>query len=159
GVIVLCGPNRTGKSSLVKALRACLMDYSSTSTALKSSYPRGSGEKPAVSVTFTAGGTTHRIKKSFGSSKSELASRTATGDWRVETPSAAEAHSRTCGYVGGDDSNKGLHQLLWLTQAEFRLPDPKKFDAGVQAQLRGILGVLQTPLDDRFIERVKKRWN
>src|SRR5207302_2008788 len=49
--------------------------------------------------------------------------------------------------------------LLWLTQAEFRLPDGKKFDAGLQAQLRGVLGVLQTPLDDRFIEQVKRRWN
>jgi DNA repair exonuclease SbcCD ATPase subunit len=159
GVIVFHGPNRTGKSNLVRALRACLMDYSSSSTALKSCYPRGSGEKPIVSVTFTAGGTTYRIKKCFGSSKSELSSRTSTGDWKVETTSAAESHSQTCGYVGGDDSSKGLRQLLWLTQAEFRLPDPKKFDAGLQAQLRGILGVLQTPLDDRFIERVKKRWN
>jgi predicted ATP-dependent endonuclease of OLD family len=35
GVIVLHGPNRTGKSSLVRALRACLMDYASTTTALK----------------------------------------------------------------------------------------------------------------------------
>src|SRR5262249_7605329 len=131
----------------------------STSTALKSFCPRGSGEKPTVSVTFTAGGTTYRIKKCFGSSKSEFASRTSTGDWKVETTSAAESHSRTCGYVGGDDSRKGLHQLLWLTQAEFRLPKPKMFDASVKAQLRGILGVLQTPLDDRFIERVKKRWN
>jgi DNA repair exonuclease SbcCD ATPase subunit len=159
GVIVLHGPNQTGKSSLVQALRACLMDYSSTSTALKSCYPRGSGEKPTVSVTFITGGTAYRIKKCFGSNKSELASRTSTGNWKAETTSAAESHSRTCDFVGGDDSNKGLRQLLWLTQAEFRLPDPRKFDAGVQAQLRGILGVLQTALDDRFIERVKKRWN
>jgi DNA repair exonuclease SbcCD ATPase subunit len=159
GVIVLHGPNRTGKSSLVKALRACLMDYSSTSTALKTSYPRGSGEKPTVTVKFIVGGTSYRIKKCFGSNKSELASRTSTGDWRVETATAAEAHSRVCELVGGDDSGKGLRQLLWLTQAEFRLPDPKKFDASVQAQLRGVLGVLQTPLDDRFIDRVRKRWN
>jgi predicted nucleic acid-binding Zn-ribbon protein len=159
GVIVLHGPNRTGKSSLVKALRACLMDYSSTSTALKTSYPRGSGEKPTVTVAFTVGGTAYRIKKCFGSNKSELASRTSTGDWRVEVATAAEAHSRVCDLAGGDDSDKGLRQLLWLTQAEFRLPDPKKFDASVQAQLRGVLGVLQTPLDDRFIDRVRKRWN
>jgi len=81
GVIVLHGPNRRGKSSLVQALRACLMDYSSTSNsnALKSSYPRGSGEKPTVTVTFTAGGMAYRIKKCFGSNKSELASRTSTG--------------------------------------------------------------------------------
>ena len=159
GVVVLHGPNRTGKSSIVKALRACLMDYASTTTALKSCYPRGSSEKPVVAVTFTCGGTTYRITKCFGSNKSELASRTATGAWRVETATAAEAHSRICDFAGGDDSSKGLRQLLWLTQAEFRLPDAKKFDAGVQSQLRSILGVLQTPLDDRFIERVKKHWS
>ena len=159
GVIVLHGPNRTGKSSLVQALRACLMDNASTSTALKQHYPRGTGEKPTVSVIFTTGGVTYRIRKSFGSSKSELASRTATGDWRVEAATAADAHSRVCELVGGDDSGMGLHQLLWLTQAEFRLPDPRKFDTNVQSDLRSILGVLQTPLDDRFIERVKKRWN
>jgi DNA repair exonuclease SbcCD ATPase subunit len=161
GVVVLHGPNRTGKSSLVRALRACLLDYpaNSTSKTLKACYPRGSGEKPTVSVVYSAGGTTYRIKKCFGSSKSELATRTSTGAWKVETTSASEAHSRVCECAGGDDSKKGLHQLLWLTQAEFRLPEVKDFDAGVQAQLRGILGVLQTPLDDRFIDRVKKRWN
>ena len=67
---------------------------------------------------------------------------------------SSEAHSRVCQLAGGDDSSKGLHQLLWLTQAEFRLPDAKKFDSSVQAQLRGLLGVLQTRLDDAFIGRV-----
>src|SRR3979411_2746530 len=85
GVIVLHGPNRTGKSSLVRALRACLMDYPATSTALKTCYPRGSGEKPTVSGAFSARGTTYRIKKCFGSNKSELATRTSTGAWKVET--------------------------------------------------------------------------
>jgi len=159
GVIVLHGPNRTGKSSLVQALRACLMDYPSTSTALKSCYPRGRGDKPMVTVTFWTGGTTYRIRKCFGRSKSELARRTSSGAWKVEATSAAEAHRRVCHYVGGDDSSKGLRQLLWLTQAEFRLPDARTFDPGVQAQLRGILGVLQTSLDDRFIQWIKKRWN
>jgi DNA repair exonuclease SbcCD ATPase subunit len=159
GVIVFHGPNRTGKSSLVQALRACLIDYASTSTALKSFYPRGTGDKPTVTVTFTVHGTTYRIKKCFGTNRSELASRTAAGGWKVESTSAADAHARTCELVGGDDSSKGLHQLLWLTQAEFQLPKAKEFDTGLQSQLRGILGVLQTPLDDRFIERVKKRWS
>lgn len=161
GVIVFHGPNRTGKSSIVQALRACLMDYpsSSKSQAVTTSYPRGLGEKPVVSITFLAGGTTYRIKKWFGTNKSELASRTSSGAWRVETTSAADAHERTCGYAGGNDSSKGLHQLLWLTQAEFRLPDPKEFDSNTQCQLRGILGVLQTVLDDRFMQRAKERWN
>jgi DNA repair exonuclease SbcCD ATPase subunit len=159
GVIVLHGPNRTGKSSIVQALRACLMDYPSTTTALKSYYPRGSAEKPAVSVTFHGDGRTYRITKHFGSTKSTFAIKTPEGAWKIEPMSCAEIHQRACGFAGGDDSAKGLHQLLWLTQAEFQLPDPRRFDTTVQAQLRGILGVLQTPLDDRFIERVKKRWN
>ena len=117
GVIVLHARNRTGKSSIVQALRACLIDYSSTTTALKSFYPRGTGDKPVVSVTFQAGGVSYRIKKHFGSKTSELASKTATGAWKVETTSPADAHDRTCGYAGGTDSTKGLHQLLWLTQA------------------------------------------
>ncbi len=161
GVIVLHGPNRRGKSSLVKALRACLMDFRSTSNSksLTNCYPRGTGERPTVTVTFTVGGTGYRIKKCFGTDKSELASRTSTGDWRVETTTESEAHDRVCELAGGDGSRKGLAQLLWLTQAEFRLPIPKEFDGNVQAQLRGILGVLQTPLDDRFIERVRERWS
>jgi DNA repair exonuclease SbcCD ATPase subunit len=137
------------------------MDYpsTSTSTALKSFYPRGRGEKPTVTVTFLSKGATYRIKKCFGTNKSELASQTSTGAWKVETTSASEVHSRICDLAEGDDSSKGLRQLLWLTQAEFRLPESRKFDTNIQSQLRSILGVLQTPLDDRFIERVKKRWN
>jgi DNA repair exonuclease SbcCD ATPase subunit len=161
GVIVLHGPNRTGKSSIVQALRACLMDYPSSSKAkeITNRYPRGTGEKPTISVTFRNGATTYRIKKCYGTNKSELATRTCEGSWRVETADAGEAHRLTCTSVGGDDSRKGLHQLLWLTQAEFRLPDRKTFDPDVQSQLRGVLGVLQTALDDRFIAQVKKRWN
>lgn len=161
GVIVFHARNRTGKSNLVRALRACLMDFpsGSTSSKLKAFYPRGTAEKPTVSVTFKVGGVTYRITKNFGSTRSELASRTLTGDWRVEASTAADAHSRVCELVDGDDAGKGLRQLLWLTQAEFKLPDAKKFDSNVQAQLRGILGVLQTPLDDRFMDRVRKSWN
>src|SRR5271166_4855817 len=76
GGIVLHGPNRRGKSSIVRALRACLMDYPSTTTALKSSYPRGTDKKPLASVTFQAAGTAYRITKHFGSNKSKFESKT-----------------------------------------------------------------------------------
>src|SRR5262245_47891070 len=80
GVIVLHGPNRTGKSSIVRALRACLMDYpsSSKSSDATSQFPRGRSEKPIVSVTFQSGGAGYCIQKHFGSNRSELASRTST---------------------------------------------------------------------------------
>lgn len=159
GVVVLHGPNGTGKSSIIEALRACLMDNKSTSKALDRGVPKNSGEKPRVSVTFRSAGQTWRITKQFNSKESKLESRTPAGQWKLETADPSEAHERTRQMTGGSDSSLGLHQLLWLTQAEFHLPDPKKFDTDVQSRLRGVLGVLQTPLDDQFLGRVKERWS
>src|SRR6516164_8939376 len=92
GIIVLHGPNGTGKSSIIEALRACLMDAKSTSKALGRGFPRNSAEKPRVSVTFRASGTTWRITKRFGSKESKLESRTPTGQWKLETADPSEAH-------------------------------------------------------------------
>lgn len=159
GVIVLHGPNGTGKSSIIEALRACLMDKKSTTKSLERGFSKNCDEKPTVSVTFRAKGGSWKITKQFGTNKSRLESRPPNGQWKLETSDPSEAHDRTRDLTGGCDSNLGLHQLLWLTQAEFRLPEPKKFDADVQSNLRNVLGVLQTNLDDRFIGRVKEQWS
>ena len=159
GVVVLHGPNGTGKSSIIAALRACLMDNKSTSKALDRGFSRISDAKPRVSVTFRAAGSSWKITKQFNSKESKLESRTPGGEWKAETTDPSESHERTRQLCGGCDSNLGLHQLLWLTQAEFHLPEPKKFDADVQSKLRSVLGVLQTPLDDRFVGRVKDEWS
>ncbi len=161
GVIVLHGPNGTGKSSILAALRAALMDYPATSAKrdLKRWFPKNSGEKSKVSVTFRVQGASWRITKQFGSMESKLESRTPMGTWKTEQATAADAHDQTLALIGGKRSDAGLQQLLWLTQAEFHLPDPKAFDSDVQSQLRGILGILQTPLDDRFLGRVKTEWS
>ncbi len=158
GVVVLHGPNGTGKSSIVEALRACVMDNKSTSRSLGRGTPEAK-EKPVVSVTFRAEGNTWRVTKQFTSKESKLEVRTEAGGWKVESTDAGEVHDRTRQLAGGHDSDQGLHQLLWLTQAEFHLPSPKEFDAGVQSRLREVLGSLQTALDDRFISEVKRRWS
>ena len=159
GVIVLHGPNRTGKSSLVQALRACLMDYPSTTAALKSSYPRGSGEKPTVSVTFNAGGTTYRIRKCFGSNKSELASRTSAGAWRVETTTAAEAHSQVCDRVGGGDSTKGLRQASLAHPGRFPVARSQKVRCWRPGSASWHPGRPANSTGRPVHRRVKKHWN
>ncbi len=161
GVAVLHGPNGTGKSSIIEALRACLMDYKSNSAAksLTSAYPKNSSDKPRVQVTFSAGGSSWRVVKQFGSKESKLERRLSSGEWKLESVDISEVHDRTRQLCGGSDSTAGLHQLLWLTQAEFHLPKSDELDADVQSRLRAILGVLQTPLDDRFVGRIKERWS
>ncbi len=158
GVIVLHGPNGTGKSSIIEALRACLMDNKSTSKALGRAFHKNSAEKPRVSVTFRADGASWRITKQFNSKESKLESRTESGSWKQVTADPSESHERVRQLTGGCESRLGLHQLLWLTQAEFHLPG-KGFDADVQSRLRSVLGVLQTPLDDRFLARLKEQWS
>ena len=159
GVVVLHGPNGTGKSSVIEALRACLMDRPSSSKALGRGLPKNTSEKPRVSVEFRARGTSWRIAKRFASKHGTLESRAPGGAWKLETDDATEAHRRSRELCGGGDSSLGLHQLLWLTQAQYALPKPKDFDGDVQARLRAVLGVLQTPLDDRFLTTVKGRWS
>src|SRR5262245_45447997 len=94
GVVVLHGPNETGKSSIVAALRACLMDYpaNSTAKALKSWFPLNSDTKPRISVTFRTQGASYRITKNYGSRESKLESCTEAGAWRLEKASATDAH-------------------------------------------------------------------
>jgi predicted ATP-dependent endonuclease of OLD family len=56
GLIVLHGPNGTGKSSIIEALRACLMDNKSTSKALERGFPKNSSEKPELASHFARPG-------------------------------------------------------------------------------------------------------
>src|SRR5438046_1029055 len=82
GVVVLHGPNGTGKSSILEALRACLMDKKSTSKALERAFPKNSTERPRVRVSFGALGASWRITKQFNSKESKLEQRCSpTGDW------------------------------------------------------------------------------
>jgi hypothetical protein len=162
GLTVLHGPNGTGKSSIVDALRACLFDFqvASTKTALTRRFPKNHSEPPCVTVVFRSGSTAWKTTKQFKKNgRCELYSRTATGEWKLESATASEVHDKTQLLAGSSRSTEqGLPQLLWLTQAKFDLPEAGKFDQDVQSRLRTVLGVLQTPLDDGFIQAVRKRW-
>ena len=158
-VVVIHGPNGTGKTSIIEALRACLTDIKASSKALGRGFPKNSSDKPRVTVQFRARGQSWRVTKRFGTRQSTLECQMAEGGWRLETDDVKETHERTRELAGGSKSTLGLHQLLWLTQAEYQLPDPAKFDPGVQSKLRAVLGVLQTPLDDRFQRTARETWS
>jgi len=161
GIVVLHGRNGTGKSSIVAALRAALFDYKANSDAgkLKQYFPTHVSDFPKVTIGFQAGGQSYRVIKEFRKSGGEqqLQQQSGTG-WNSLARSSAEVHDLTLELVGGKKSELGLQQLLWLDQTQFSLPRSDTFDADLQSRLRNILGVMQTPLDDAFITRVKSKW-
>jgi len=160
GVVVLHGPNGTGKSSIVAALRACLMDYQvGTSHAkLERWKPKNATEPPRIRVGFRVANDSYRITKQFKKNGlCVLESRTPSGDWKVEAQ-GSDAHDRTQDLVGGKSSEKGLHQLLWLPQAKIDLPEGG-FESDLESRFRTVLGVLQTDVDNAVQKRIQSAWS
>jgi DNA repair exonuclease SbcCD ATPase subunit len=162
GINVLHAPNGSGKSSIVAALRACLMDYKHNSTHedLKRYLP-AHDEKLAreVRVQFLVGKTEYNLLKTFKTNgPCELESRAVGGSWRKVSSNPSEVHDQALALLGGKASDAGLYQLLWLPQTQYELPEAKKFDTDLQSRLRGILGVMQTPQDDAFARQIQAKF-
>src|SRR5437667_114579 len=71
GVIVLHGPNRTGKSSLVQAIRSTLFDHfhDSQDATLLAAVPWKTKATPHVAIEFEHGEKRYRITKTFAKTK------------------------------------------------------------------------------------------
>jgi DNA repair exonuclease SbcCD ATPase subunit len=71
GVVVLHGPNRTGKSSLMQAIRSALFDHfhDSQEATLQAAIPLKSKEIPRVAIEFEHKGKRYRITKTFARTK------------------------------------------------------------------------------------------
>src|SRR6266851_10530591 len=67
GIVVLHGPNKTGKSSLVRAIRCCLfdLDHDQSGSKLKKNIPWNGLGPPKVTVEFQTGGVEYRLTKVF----------------------------------------------------------------------------------------------
>src|SRR5437667_1237666 len=67
GIVVLGGPNQTGKTSLVRAIRYCLydLDHDHTGNKLKKNIPWDGQGPPKIRIEFQTGGAEYRITKVF----------------------------------------------------------------------------------------------
>ncbi|HLJ97211.1 MAG TPA: AAA family ATPase, partial [Gemmataceae bacterium] len=161
GIIVLHGPNRTGKSSLVKALRGCLFDFDHDTTRVefKNCLPWNNNGPPKLAVEFETAGQLYRITKVFSKRNDGLTrlEQHSDGRWRVVEGSPKEACRRTRELLGADQSHLGLNQLLWLDQGDIDLPEVKKLDGSLERRLVGVLGVLVTGNDVAFKQILDKR--
>lgn len=161
GIVVLHGPNRTGKSSIVKALRSCLFDYDhdTARAELKACYPWNGTGPPRVAVTFETASQVYRITKVY-SKRADGGTRLDIfrGDqWETLEAAPKEASRRTRELLGADKSVAGMNQLLWLDQGDVYLPDDKKLDRSLEKRLVDVLGVMVTGRDLGFKQALDKR--
>jgi DNA repair exonuclease SbcCD ATPase subunit len=160
-LIVLHGPNRTGKSSIVEAIRCCLFDcdHDSGHTSIRNAVPWTTQATPQVTVEFAAGGTRYRLKKCFSKRKdgeATLERRSPGGEWSVvERGKEAAREARTI--LGGVKSDEGLNQLLWLSQGVTVLPESKSLDSTLRKRFEQVLGSLLTAQDIDFQELLSQR--
>ena len=161
GITVLHGPNRTGKSSLVKALRGCLFDFDhdTAKTELKQCLPVNGAGPPKVVVEFEVAGDRYRLTKVFSKRADGLSKleRKSGPSWREVGDSSKEATRKPRELLGVDKSYQGLNQLLWLEQGIVSLPEAKDLDASLEKRLVAVLGIMVTIRDFSFKQHLDRR--
>jgi DNA repair exonuclease SbcCD ATPase subunit len=159
GIVLFSGPNGTGKTSLVKALRACLYDadHDTGGGNFKKQLPWSGARSPRVAVSFEVGEITYRLSKVFSKSKEGRAilEKRVGGGWQVEEDAPKEASRKARLLLGAERSQEGLNQLLWLAQGEISLPD--KLDQSLEGKLAAVLGTMITGRDFSFCRILEKR--
>jgi chromosome segregation ATPase len=150
GVVVLRGGNRTGKSSLVQAIRSCLFehDHESKDSALTAFIPWHSKATPHVTVELELAGEHYRLSKTFAKTREGQASleKRAGAGWST-LARGKEASKLARDLLGVEKSEAGIFQILWLGQRDFHLPAPDKIDPTLREALEAVLGTLITGRD------------
>ncbi|HZZ81888.1 MAG TPA: AAA family ATPase [Gemmataceae bacterium] len=159
GIVLLHGPNRTGKSSLVQAIRSCLFDHQhdSQDSIILGAIPWRSKQTPSVVIEFDHVGVRYKISKTFAKSRfgdTWLEQQTA-GVWTT-LDRGKTAAKKVRDLLGVQSSGAGVFQMLWLNQQDFRLPAQDKLDSSLKKSLETVLGSLITGTDVDFKERLDR---
>ena len=164
GVNIIHGPTRIGKSSLVEALRAALLDYhhDSADEAVRLAAPWGQDAVPKVAVEFEIRRPTDeersglwRVEKVFSRLKEGGARllRERDGEWQEEC-SNKEVLGAVRELLATDKSTAGIAGLLWVPQGQVGLPE---VDVVLQKDLEAALGTIVTGRDAEFRAALWKR--
>lgn len=147
GVNVLAAENEAGKSTLFRAVRACLFErHDSSKDTLRRLASEGLTLPACVTVDFEHGGTAYTLAKKFLRGASASLSRAG-----VEIARGREADERTWELLGIDPGggrtiDEAAFGILWVEQGKsFVVPEPSQaaasaLSAAVHAEVGTLLG-------------------
>ncbi len=147
GLNLICGPNESGKSRLVQALRFALFESSKGRARHKAALSSwgAAGERPRVEVEFQLGGATWMLEKTYLGTGCNTVLR--GGGKTLEGEEAEDRLADLMGVSPGGttelkSSERGIWSLLWVDQGDSREP-PSHNDisqARLQDQLSAEIG-------------------
>jgi energy-coupling factor transporter ATP-binding protein EcfA2 len=161
---LVVGPNESGKSRLVTALRYALFErYKGESEDKKALRTYGSTEAPSVEVSFETRGTVYTVRKQFlkaSHARLEGGGRTWTDD-DAEGKLRELLGTRPISGRREIDQFLGLWPLLWVRQGEGGFAPQSHMNEDARARLRDVLAaqvnqVAAGPLGERLVARAER---
>ena len=158
GLNVFSGPNGTGKSTLVDAIRAAFLErYKSGS--VDHLRPRdAAGVAPTIQLDFSVAGTTYRLQKSF------LATKRCSLSYARETLDGEDAEDHLASLIGysyagrgaSRDENGGIPGLLWVRQGTVQDVHAQvgHADTHLQSALQALVGSVASTGGDAVIDKL-----
>lgn len=158
GLNVFAGPNGTGKSTLVDAIRSAFLErYKSGS--VDHLRPRdAAGVAPTIQLDFSVAGTMYRLEKSF------LATKRCSLSYARETLDGEDAENHLASLIGysyagrgaSRDDNWGIPGLLWVQQGTGQDVHDQVGHAAahLQSALQALVGSVASTGGDAVIDKL-----
>ncbi len=139
-ITVIHAPNKTGKTSMVEAVRWALIDVEYDTSRIGPVVPWGTNRIPEVTVAFEVQGKRYLLSKRFTKRKeggAELHKVRADGELGELLAKDKDVTAKTRELLGVERSDRGVAQLLWVDQGVVALP---QIDEELERSLRPLLG-------------------
>lgn len=158
GLNVFSGPNGTGKSTLVDAIRAAFLERYKSSSVDHLRPRDAGGVAPTIQLDFTVAGTPYHLEKSF------LATKRCSLSYARENLDGEDAEDYLASLIGysyarrgaSRDDNWGIPGLLWVQQGAGQdvHAQVEHADSHLQGALQALVGNIASTGGDAVIDRL-----
>ncbi len=149
---VISGPNESGKSTTLEAIKLALSTKgSSRKKAVKRCQPWGTDLKPRVELEFRANGKDYRLKKTYlkSTGNASFAEKLQDGSWTTlaEDDEAHDRFLKTLDLTGAES----FYRSLWVPQGKNL---ELKVNEGLQSRIEEAVGTATSEAGDAILDYV-----